>query len=837
MTVGGWKKQRRKPLHSMISTHKSPKNYGMVTSVDQFEKFVDRLLKANLPIGFDIETGYDGPDRAKAALHPEESFVVGFSFTNSTEWARYVPLRHDHAQNVDPSEIAPLLWKLLNSGLVVCHNVAFELSFMSFFFREYLPDNEEVISQAGLFNFLHDSMIMAYVEASEPSVGLKALTKSVYGHDQAEISSLFPEGLAKNKMDYIRFNALDLTPAVVEYACEDAVWTLALAEHFESYLEDSKEEGASNRNLIYKLDKAVVPVLVHIREVGTVFDWDGIEEKRVEAVEFSDLLKEEILDLIEDRIGKRVSVNFNSPKQVGELYYDTLGLPPVIDRKTGKPTTNAKALNVLAKKDEIVNKILRWKEMKKMIGSYLEKYPRDYRYAPDGRAHPSYNPVRVKSGRFATSDPNTQQLPSPMELETNVRMGSSGVVNRDKLRSVEALIERAATEGEREAAVAAKSRILSGDGVEERIFQCTFKEYIVAPDNHYILGFDYSQQEYRVLAGISGETSLTAAYADGFDAHTLAASRVYGVDIEDVTPEQRKGGKNFNFSILYGQGIPATATALNKSVEETQELLQQYFTALPNVSSWMGRTVDLAREVHYSETYFGRRIDLSHEMSSPDKWMREHGERLAVNSVIQGTAADLTRMAMVNVMKKIHKLGLQDKVFMFMNVHDSLEFYVHESIDPIYLVSELRPVVEKSLPGFPNFDTDWHYGSTLASVQEISRDSLPVESSLPFKVEVGEVLVLPASVEEPVMTFNSSSLSSVELVFDYEPDRNSWARWSEWLKAHPGDCVITYVLPQSSFAGSVTAEISLDSSDIALIFPGVQVRVPEKDLELVIEEI
>ena len=189
------------------------------------------------------------------------------------------------------------------------------------------------------------------------------------------------------------------------------------------------------------------------------------------------------------------------------------------------------------------------------------------------------------------------------------------------------------------------------------------------------------------------------------------------------------------------------------------------------------------------------------------------------------------------VMKKIQKLGLQDKVFMFMNVHDSLEFYVHESIDPIYLVSELRPVVEKSLPGFPNFDTDWHYGHTLASVKEISRDSLPVENSLPFKVEVDEVLVLPASVEETVMTFDSSSLSSVELVFDYEPDRNSWARWSEWLKANPGDCVITYVLPQSSFAGSVTAEISLDSSDITLIFPGVQVRVPEKDLELVIEEI
>lgn len=833
MTTGGWKNQRRAPLHSMISSHKSSKNYGTVTSVAQFEKFVDRLLAAGLPIGYDIETGYDGPDRSKAALHPEESFVVGFSFTNSTEWARYVPLRHDHANNVSPEEIAPLLWKLLNSGLVVCHNVAFELSFMSFFFREYLPDHEEVISQNGMFNFLHDSMIMAYVEASEPSVGLKALTKSIYGHDQAEISSLFPEGLAKNKMDYIRFNSLDLTPAVVAYACEDAVWTLALAEHFESYLEESKEDGPSNRSLIYQLDKAVVPVLVHIREVGTVFDWEAIESKRVEAVDFSDYLKEEILDLIEERIGRRVNVNFNSPKQVGELYYDTLGLPPIINRKTGKPTTDAKALNVLAKKDEIVNKILRWKELKKMIGSYLEKYPRDYRYAPDGRAHPSYNPVRVQSGRFATSDPNTQQLPSPMELETKVRSGG-GPVNRAKLKSVEALIERAATEGEREAALAAKDRILSVD-VADRIFQCKFKEYIISPENHYILGFDYSQQEYRVLAGISGEASLIAAYADGFDAHVLAASRVFGVDIEAVTSEERKVGKNFNFSILYGQGIPATATALNKSIPETEALLQQYFIALPNVSSWMDNTKSLAHEFHYSETYFGRRIDLSQQMTSTDKWMVEYGERLAVNSVIQGTAADLTRMAMVNVMKKINKLGLQDKVFMFMNVHDSLEFYVHNSIDPIYLVNELRPVVEKSLPGFPNFDTDWHYGQNLANLKEIPRGAAFVETETVVVEPAPEITNV---IEESYMTFNPDKLVSVNLTFSDEPDRDSWRRWSEWLKANPGDCAITYFLPgRTSFVGSVTADVSLENPEIGLIFPGVKIQVPENDVELIIEEI
>lgn len=793
--TAGWKRKARTPSHDLVSSVQSPKNYGKIKTVEQLQKFVDTLLAAGLPVGFDIETGYDGPDRPKAALHPQEGFVVGFSFTNATSWARYVPLRHDIADNLNPYEVARVLWPLCNSGLIVAHQVKFELSFMAPFFRQYLPDNEEVKASGGMFPFLDDSMLMAYAEASEPLFGLKALVKSIFGHDQASIQSLFPSDLKKNQLEMIRFNALELTPQVVSYACEDAVWTLALAEHFRELLDAAGNEGrAANRKRIYDLEKKVVPVLLRMEETGVRFDWDAMSQLRTEALAFSDRLRDEILDLIEERTGKRVDINFNAPKQVAELYYVTLKLPVVLDAKTGKPTTNAKALVGLAEKDIIVDRVMRWKEVQKLIGSYLTKYLRDYRYAPDGNAHPSYNQVRVSSGRFATSDPNTQQLPAPLKIE---------------LADGTALVSR-------------------------------FRDFIVAPDDFYILGFDFSQQELRVLAGMANESAMIKAFDDDVDVHTLAASRIFGIDVSEVTKEQRQVGKLFAFSILYGQGISATAAKLNKSRDEAQELLMQYFSSFPGVRTWMDKTVEKAWENRYVDTYFGRRIDLP-QLSSPDSWMVAHGERLSVNAIIQGTAADLTKIAMVNCIRKIDQLGLTDKVRMVMNIHDALEFYVHKSIDPFALSQELRPVVELDIPGFPRFASDWHHGDRWGSVQEIPFEDYSDRSLF---LDVSGTVSVPSLSEE---VFDDEVLpqgpTTYVVKIPYDPTREQWERWSRWLQAHPGENHVHYEVESGTIEGTLTSSIGLtDSADVGIVFSGATLyihpdSVPDLDVVSIEEKV
>jgi len=215
-------------------------NYGLVSSVSQFEAFVDRLLAAGSPFGFDLETGYDGPDTAKAAVQPDrpESKIVGFSFSGDPGWARYLALADSRGEYLISSEVVPGLWRLLRSGKAVAANAKFEARWTARLFREWAAgpgagtqEAEQIAATQGYVPWHADTMLMSYVAAEYPSHGLKFLTQEVFSHDQAELLSLFP-GLPKNRSKSLRFNALELTPAVVSYACEDAAWTLALYRHF-----------------------------------------------------------------------------------------------------------------------------------------------------------------------------------------------------------------------------------------------------------------------------------------------------------------------------------------------------------------------------------------------------------------------------------------------------------------------------------------------------------------------------------------------------------------------------------------------------------------------------
>jgi DNA polymerase-1 len=673
------------------------RNYGLVKDEEQLEAFVARLVHAGRPIGFDIETGYDGPDRDKVSLHPDDpdSKVVGISFTNSTDWARYVPLAHDLARNFDPLASAHAFWQLLSTGLGVPHNAKFELRHLARWFRDVLGDEdspvgEQVRASRGYYPVYSDTMIEAYIEASSPSVGLKALTLLKFKYEQAELASLFP-GLKKVHQKSIRFNILELTPEVIAYACEDSVWALALHElHYEQV----------RSRLLYRVEMQLLEVLCGMEDFGVKYDWSAMRSAAEEGNRFNERQNAEIQAELSALLGVPVQVNLGSPKQVGDVLYGPsptgLGLPVSKKTNTGAPSTDAVALEGLSRKFPVVKKILEWKEMRKLVTTYLEKYQKDYDYAPDGMTHPNIMQTAVVTGRFAVSDPPYQQTPKKYHFEL-------------------------------------------ADGSE---FNLNFRSLIVAPAEHYVLGFDYSQIELRMMAGEAQEPTLLAAFDSDEDVHTTTASLMLGVPREQVTKEQRAIGKTMNFALLYGMGPSSLAQRLAIPKDEARSLYDQFFSSYSAISVWVERVTKLGKQRGWAETKFGRKCTIW-ELQSPDAWIYSKGERLCVNAPIQGAAADYMKLAMVRAHKALRDAGLLDRVHLVMNIHDALEFYVHESVDPKTVIDVLAPAVVFPVSGLPKIVADWHIGLKWGELIELRR------------LEDGTLLVKSGEGEAPLVDWRS----------------------------------------------------------------------------------
>lgn len=436
------------------------KNYGLITSIEQLSKFIDKLIVDGRVVSVDIETGYDGPAKVSASLRPEDpaSKIVGISFTNSEDWARYVPLGHDLGNNLDNTECAILFWKLFHSVPIIAFNHKFELRFFRRWFMRWLPDNAEAQEADWYYPAFSDPMIEAYIAQIFPQYGLKFQTKSLFGHEQADIMSLFP-GLAKNKAKTLRFNSLTLEPHVVSYACEDAVWALAVHNKYYPRVKD---------RFIFKTEMQVLPIVCRMEDYGVRYDWAAMERDCAKAVTFLEKYDAEIQADLSELCGEPILINLNSPAQLRTVLFDKLGMKGAKLTETGLESTGAIAMEALSKRYPVVRKILDLKEVKTLITKFLDKYPKNYQYAPDGFSHPNYLQCNVISGRFAVSEPNVQQ--SPKEFYKDIPdVGETKVTHYYELDS--------------------------GDN-----FYINFREYIIAPEDHYMLGFDYClDPKIRVL--------------------------------------------------------------------------------------------------------------------------------------------------------------------------------------------------------------------------------------------------------------------------------------------------------------------------------------------------
>lgn len=765
------------------------KNYGAISDTASLKDYIGRVIRDGRPFAFDIESGYVGAEKkdvAKMPFHPDW-ILVGISFTDDTSWARYVPIAHDNGENADPVTAARLFWTLLQTGRGIPHNAMFELQGMSRWFREVLWDDtfyaKAVRESNGLYPILSDTMIEASMMQCYPplaggqgvGIGLKGLVKHIFHHQMTEFSDLFPEeeselgpGTPKNKKTTVRFNTRALCPQVIEYACEDSAWTLALHETHYEHVKDS---------LMFRAEIMLLPILCEMEQEGLVLDWEEYEKQSVIIEKFKNDLNEEIQADLSDRLGELVNVNFNSSPQVQELLYEKMKLPVQYNKKTERPTTDEKAVNRLVSltNDPSLKKILEWRGVSKLLSAYINKYLNELRYDPSGRARPSHNQLGAGTGRFSVDGVSYQQWPKPYHFE-----------------------------------------LKNGD-----TFDLNYRNFLIAPEGFRIVGFDFAQVEMRVLAGVVGEDSMLEAFANGEDLHMKTASVMFNTPLSEVTPKQRQAAKGLNFGILYGQGAAALADTLEISKDEAQELLNDYFDGFPKLRAWMDAQVVQGRETGEVSTPFGRRFHVwnyddsrrlsaraerlsgseRNDLQGLARYVYSEGDRLCVNAAIQGGAADYMKLGMVRAQKAIKAAGMQDKIILVMTIHDALEFYVHESVTTQEVIDLLNPQISFPVEGFPEIRADWHEGLRWGEVLEIKLDAnkkithYEYEEVLPDKRKfAGEFATaqegylwlenLPNLIAESDKEKEEKAQESTEAILialEYPPRASEWAEFKNFL--------------------------------------------------------
>lgn len=365
-------------------------------------------------------------------------------------------------------------------------------------------------------------------------------------------------------------------------------------------------------NVFDGIEMPLVPVLAKMERAGMLVDPDRLHS-------LSEGLATQIADVersIRDLAGDE-TFNIGSPMQLSHVLFDVMGLPTKGLKKTkrGYYSTNAKVLSDLARDHEIVRLILDWREKSKIKSTYLDTLGPLRR--GDGRVHTTYNQTITATGRLSSSDPNLQNIPTRSELGRTVKTAFS-----------------------------------AGEG-------------------SVFLAVDYSQIELRLLAHLSGDEHLVRAFNEGEDFHAETAARVFGVPVSDVTPDLRSRAKAVNFGIVYGQQAYGLSQSLHISMAEARDMIDRYYEAYPGVRTFLDNVVARAKQTGYAETMYGRRRHIP-ELKAKNPQLRGFGERTAMNHPMQGTAADIIKIAMTRVSRRLEEEGFA--AHMILQVHDELDF-------------------------------------------------------------------------------------------------------------------------------------------------------------------
>lgn len=400
-----------------------------------------------------------------------------------------------------------------------------------------------------------------------------------------------------------------------ECACEDApapaARTAALTLALVAPLREcmARENAA---NVFDGIEMPLVPVLAKMERAGMLVDPDRLHSLSEGLATQITEVERSVRDLAGDE-----TFNIGSPMQLSHVLFDVMGLPTKGLKKTkrGYYSTNAKVLSDLARDHEIVRLILDWREKSKIKSTYLDTLGPLRR--GDGRVHTTYNQTITATGRLSSSDPNLQNIPTRSELGRTVKTAFS-----------------------------------AGEG-------------------SVFLAVDYSQIELRLLAHLSGDEHLVRAFNEGEDFHAETAARVFGVPVSEVTPDLRSRAKAVNFGIVYGQQAYGLSQSLHISMAEARDMIDRYYEAYPGVRTFLDNVVARAKQTGYAETMYGRRRHIP-ELKAKNPQLRGFGERTAMNHPMQGTAADIIKIAMARVSRRLEEEGFA--AHMILQVHDELDF-------------------------------------------------------------------------------------------------------------------------------------------------------------------
>ncbi len=579
-------------------------NYQLVENKEDIQKLYDYLLTNDF-LSLDTET---------TSTHPIEAELVGLSFAVKENEAFYVPIPENQEEAQKIVDIFKPIYeneKILKIG----QNIKYDLEVLHHYGVQLKGD-------------LWDTMIAHYLIQPEMRHNMDFMAETYLNYKTIHIDELIgPKG--KNQK-----NMRQLTPnEVYEYAAEDADITLKLKNVLEPKL---KEAGVEH--LFYQIEMPLVQVLADMEMNGVRIDTNALKETE-------NSLKKRLSE-VESKIYQLAGENFNiaSPRQVGEILFAKL---KIIDKpkktKTGQYVTSEDVLQTLKSKHEIVELILTYRGIKKLLSTYIETLPTLIN-PKTGHIHTSFNQTITATGRLSSSDPNLQNIP-----------------------------------------------VRGEDGKEIR-------KAFIPEEGCLFFSADYSQIELRVMAHLSEDENMIEAFNEGYDIHAATAAKIYKENIEEVTRDQRTKAKRANFGIIYGITVFGLAERLDIDRAEARQLIDGYFETFPKVKDYMDKAKEIARQKGYVETFFHRRRYLP-DINSRNNTVRGFAERNAINAPIQGSAADIIKVAMIRIFQRFKKESIQSK--MILQVHDELNFSVYpeekERVEAIVL-EEMQNAYQLRVP-------------------------------------------------------------------------------------------------------------------------------------------
>ena len=573
----------------------TPHNYKLVENEKDIQDLARKLEGCDF-FAFDTET---------TGVEPMTAELVGMSFSLQENEAYYIPVP---AQKEKADSIVKIFKQALEnpSSLKIGQNIKYDYIMM----RRY------GLQPAGRF---FDTMVAHYLLQPEQRHNMDYLAEIYLGYKTIHIEELIgPKGKGQRSMR-------DVSPeSVCPYAAEDADITLQLKKRFEQEL---KKEGLET--LFYTIEMPLVRVLAEMEIGGVRIDTEALRRSSAILTEKLAGTEQEIYTLA------GVPFNISSARQVGEILFERLKIDEKARKtKTGQYSTTEEVLEKLRYRHPIVDKILEYRGLRKLLSTYIDALP-ELINPSTGKIHTSFNQTITATGRLSSSNPNLQNIP----------------IRDDEGREI--------------------------------------RRAFIPEEGELFFSADYSQIELRIMDHLSGDPAMTEAFVSGQDIHAATAAKIYKVNIDEVSKEMRRKAKTANFGIIYGISTFGLAERLNIPRSEAKQLIDGYFETFPQVKAYMEQSIETARQKGYVETLNGRKRMLP-DINSHNSVVRGYAERNAINAPIQGSAADIIKIAMVRIFERFEKEGLQAK--MILQVHDELNFSV-----PINEIDVVTRIVKEEM--------------------------------------------------------------------------------------------------------------------------------------------